>query len=122
MVFNGGRYPHFPMGVNALTIYFTRAYVKHRGPRRKGVKYGCTFITLPHGSKPVSSGNVYHASCPRPLRIPCTTWLILMHDASADRNQHLVCLRDTELSRDLLPKGSVKHDAMGKSLLKKKVP
>ena len=28
-----------------------------QGPRRMGVKYGCnSFITLPHGSRPVSSG------------------------------------------------------------------
>ena len=50
-----------------------------------------------------------------------------MEESSADRNQRLARLRDTELSnaeivlathRDLLPKGSVKHDAMSKSLLK----
>ena len=53
----------------------------------------------------------------------------MMEESSADRNQRLGVseLRDTELSnaevvlaahRDLLPKGSVKHDAMGNSLLK----
>ena len=53
-------------------------------------------------------------------------------ESSADRNQRLGRLRDTELSnaevvlaahRDLLPKGSVKHDAMamGNSLLKESI-
>ena len=50
----------------------------------------------------------------------------MMEESSADRDQRFACLRDTELSnteivlaahRDLLPKGSVKHDAVSKSLL-----
>ena len=46
-----------PYTVRISSIEQCRAYVKRRGPRRKGVKYGCnSFIALPHGSKPVSSG------------------------------------------------------------------
>ena len=56
--------------VNTRCMDSTRAYVKRRGPRRKGAcEYGCNyFVTLPHGSKPVSSGkgnshiNNYYAS------------------------------------------------------------
>ena len=51
----------------------------------------------------------------------------IMEESSADRNQRLGHLRYTELSNaevvlaahgDLLPKGSVKHDATSNSLLK----
>ena len=39
----------------------TRAYVNRRGPRRKGVNMAVSsFITVPHGSKPVSSGKGTH--------------------------------------------------------------
>ena len=42
------------------------AYVKRRGPSQEGCEYGCnSFTTVPHGSKPVSSGkgiNNYFAS------------------------------------------------------------
>ena len=39
--------------VRGLFLINTRAYVNRRGPR----EYGCnSFITVPHGSKPVSSG------------------------------------------------------------------
>ena len=48
----------------------------------------------------------------------------MTEESSAERNQHLASLRDTELSnaervlahRDLPPKGSVKHDAMSNTL------
>ena len=68
--------------------------------------------------------------CPRPLRIPCihhaTTWLIdggifepALSASQSSETQSSATQRTIFVAhRDLLPKGSVKHDAMSKSLLK----